>query len=68
LAVQEHRTQTSNRQLAMEKLERIILDAWPRPKIRVQRTGLSIQTKRNRIDMKRRRSQVKHNRKPVDDW
>lgn len=68
LAVQEHRTQTANRQSAIKKLEKMILDAWSRPNIRKQRTGVSHQAKRERVEMKRRRSQVKQNRRPVGDF
>lgn len=63
---QEHRTQTANRQTAFAKLERMILEAWPRPKKRRIKKGLSKKTKEERKEFKRRRSEVKANRRPVD--
>jgi protein subunit release factor B len=64
--VQEYRTQVQNRKAAMEKLRDMILAAWPRPKQRKMRTGLSAKTKRKRKEDKRRRSMVKEGRRKVN--
>ena len=68
IAAQEFRTQTQNRQAAVQKLKTMILQAWPEPKVRKMRKGLSKKTKEQRKEDKRRRSQVKQNRKRVSDW
>jgi hypothetical protein len=65
LHVQEHRTQVQNRKTAMHKLQEMILQAWPRPKERKLRTGLSNGTKKRRKEDKRKRGEVKKNRGPV---
>lgn len=65
LHVQEHRTQVQNRKTAMHKLQEMILQAWPRPKERNLRTGLSNGTKKRRKEDKRKRGEVKKNRGPV---
>ena len=66
LRVQEHRTQTQNRQTALQKLQQMIVEAYPRPVVRKKRTGLSKKTKEQRKEFKRRRSQVKESRRKVD--
>ncbi len=66
LAAQEHRTQVANRKAAVQKLHAILLQAWPRPKERRMRQGISIKTKEQRKEFKRRRSDVKEGRKKVD--
>lgn len=66
LQVQEYRTQSQNRKAALQKLQEMILQAWPRPKTRNMRTGISEKTKRKRRDDKRKRSLVKENRRRVD--
>jgi protein subunit release factor B len=66
LHVQEHRTQTANRKTAMNKLQGMILQAWPRPKERKLRKGLSRGTKMRRKVEKRKRGEVKKNRRSVD--
>ena len=66
IAAQEHRTQVANRKQALSKLQTVVLEAWARPKERNMRVGLSPQTKRQRRDDKRRRSQVKQGRRRVD--
>jgi len=66
--VQDHRTQVQNKQLALERLEDMILEAWPRPAVRKQRKGLSRKTKQARKEFKRRRSQVKDSRRRIDDF
>lgn len=63
---QESRTQGQNRKIAVEKLKTMVLEAWPRPKIRRQRTGLSKGEKERRKDFKRKRGEVKANRKRID--
>lgn len=66
IASQEFRTQTANRQAALQKLQAMILTAWPRPAVRQMRTGLSARTKEQRKQDKRRRSLVKESRRRVD--
>ena len=66
LASQEHRTQIANRKTVMQKLHDMILQAWPRPKERHMRKGISIKTKEQRKEFKRRRSDVKEGRRKVD--
>lgn len=69
LASQEHRTQAQNRKSAFDKLEEMILEAYPRPKERNLRTGISEQTKARNVADKRKRSAVKENRRQVrHDW
>lgn len=65
---QEYRTQGQNKKDALDKLKVLILEAWPRPKIRKQRTGVSVRTKERNKELKRQRSATKQNRKRVDDW
>jgi hypothetical protein len=65
---QEHRTQGQNKKDALDKLRQLILEAWPRPKIRKQRTGVSKATKERNKEFKRQRSETKQNRKRVDNW
>jgi hypothetical protein len=65
LHCQEHRTQIQNKKTALHKLQEMILQAWPRPKERNIRTGLSQGTKRRRKEDKRKRGEVKKNRRPV---
>jgi protein subunit release factor B len=66
LSSQEHRTQPQNRAAVLDKLRSAVLQAWPRPVQRKVRTGISQKTKQERIDYKRRRSQVKEARRSVD--
>jgi len=61
----EHRTQPANRKAAVDKLRQLILQAWTRPKKRNMRTGISNTTKQRRKEGKRKRAQVKQNRKSV---
>jgi len=61
----QHRTQTANRKAAVDKLRQLILQAWRRPKKRNMKTGISAKTKRRRKEDKRKRGQVKQNRKSV---
>jgi ribosome-associated protein len=62
---QEHRTQDKNRKTAVNKLEQMILEAYPRPKERKMRTGVSKATKERNMDFKRKRGQVKDSRRQV---
>jgi protein subunit release factor B len=66
LASQEYRTQGQNRKAALDKLQAMILEAWPRPKVRKQRTGISKASKERNKEFKKQRSEVKRNRKQVD--
>lgn len=66
LQSQEFRTQAQNRKAALAKLKELILEAWPRPKIRKQRKGISKAAKERNKDLKRKRSETKKNRKSVD--
>ena len=67
---QEYRTQNQNRKAVVDKLQQIILEAYPRPKIRNQRkhgTRSKVGKLRNKQD-KKQRSDVKAGRKRVTDW
>ena len=60
---QKHRTQRQNRTDCEAKLRAMLAEALIPPKKRKQRKGLSAHTKANRRDQKRKRSQVKSNRR-----
>ena len=67
---QEYRTQNQNRKAVVDKLQQIILEAYPRPKIRNQRKHGSrskVGKLRNK-ENKKHRSDVKAGRKRVTDW
>ncbi|KAG7345490.1 protein chain release factor B [Nitzschia inconspicua] len=66
LTCQEFRTQGQNKKAALDKLRTIILEAWPRPKIRKQRTGISKAAKQRNMEFKKKRSETKQNRKRID--
>lgn len=66
LQSQDYRTQAQNKKAALNKLRAMILQAYPRPKERNMRKGLSKKTKERRKEEKRKRSQVKANRRKVD--
>ena len=66
LQVQEFRTQTQNRKAAITKLREMILRAWPRPKKRQMRKGISEKTKKQRREDKRKRKLVKESRRRVE--
>ena len=55
-----------NKATALKKLQDMIKEAWVRPKIRNQRTGVSKATKRRNKEFKKARSETKNNRKRVD--
>lgn len=63
---QEYRTQAQNRKDALDKLEEIILKNYPRPKVRNMRKGISQKAKVINKENKRRKSDIKKNRKRVD--
>lgn len=63
---QEYRTQAQNRKDALDKLEEIILKNYPRPKVRKMRKGISKKSKAINKENKRRKSDIKKNRKRVD--
>lgn len=63
---QEYRTQAQNRKAVFAKLESLILEAYPRPKERKMRKGVSRATKERNKEFKRKRSNVKKNRGRVD--
>uniref|UniRef100_A0A7S1D533 Prokaryotic-type class I peptide chain release factors domain-containing protein n=1 Tax=Cyclophora tenuis TaxID=216820 RepID=A0A7S1D533_CYCTE len=62
----ENRTQQQNRRAAFTKLQEIVLRAYPRPKVRKLRKGISKKAKERNLEDKKRRGQVKANRKSVD--
>ena len=66
LQVSEHRTQPANRKTAMDKIRNMILQAWPRPKERKLRKGLTKKAKERRREQKKKRSEVKASRRRVD--
>ena len=66
ITAQEHRTQGMNRKSAVDKLRKMVLEAWPRPKIRKQRKGISKAAKARNKEFKKRHSEKKQNRKRVD--
>jgi len=66
ITAQEHRTQGMNKKTALEKLKKMVLEAWPRPKIRKQRTKVSRAAKARNKEFKKKRSDTKKNRKRVD--
>ena len=63
---QEYRTQAQNRKDAVKKVEDIVLKAYPRPKVRKIRKGVSKAAKERKKQDKKHRSQTKANRKKVD--
>jgi protein subunit release factor B len=69
LSSQEHRTQVQNRKAVVSKLESLLLEAYPRPKIRKQRKGVSKASKARTKEDKKRRSDLKSSRRSsVDGW
>ena len=63
---QEHRTQERNRNAALERLRDVILSALHAPEPR-KKTKVPKRAKKERLDDKRRRSKLKHMRKPVSE-
>ena len=66
IKAQEHRTQERNRQAAIDRLRELIQAAMAEPKPR-KKTRPSRQSKRQRVDEKRRRGQLKESRSRVVD-
>jgi protein subunit release factor B len=66
MSSQEHRTQYQNRATVVDKVKDAIRRAWPRPAQRSVRTGISEKTKRERVEFKRKRSQLKESRRRID--
>lgn len=66
ISSQEHRTQIQNRKTAMDKIQEIVLQNYPRPKKRKMRKGVSKKSKEINKEQKRFQSRVKENRKRVD--
>merc|ERR1740139_966806 len=62
LTSSEYRTQRQNKKDAFIKLEEMIMKAYPRPKQRKLRTGVSKKGKKKNLEDKRRRSDTKQNR------
>jgi len=60
----EHRSQIRNRDLAFERLQKRLLDRVRRPPNR-RSTRPSLASKKKRLEQKKRRSQIKHLRRPV---
>ena len=65
---QQERTQTANRRLVLAKLERHVLEAWPRPHIRKVREGISAKGKEIRRKEKEIVKNKKEGRKSVIDF
>jgi hypothetical protein len=66
LDAQDHRTQIQNRKSALAKLEDLIIQAYPRPKERKLRKGVSRAAKERNKQDKKKRGETKANRKKVD--
>jgi len=66
ISCQEHRTQIQNRKTAMDKIQEIVLQNYPRPKKRKIRKGITKKAKEINKEQKRIQSQVKKNRGRVD--
>ena len=62
LAVQEHRNQILNRQLALKKFSSIIRDALNKPTKLRKSTKPTMASKQKRIDFKKKRSELKKSR------
>jgi len=67
VASERHRTQHANLLDAIAKLQAMVDDAAVPPKERRMRTGLAESTKRERVRVKRHRSEVKSRRKGRGD-
>ena len=65
---QQERTQTANRRLVLAKLERHVLEAWPRPHVRKVREGISAKGKEIRRKEKEIVKNKKEGRKSVIDF
>ena len=65
---QEERTQTANRRTVLAKLQRHVLDVWPRPHVRKVREGISEKGKEIRRKDKDIIKKKKENRKRIVDF
>jgi len=66
IKAQEHRTQSRNREAALERLRELVLQALVEKKPRIA-TKPSKKSLRKRVDNKRRRGRLKHSRSKIDD-
>ena len=66
IKAQEFRSQSRNRQAAVERLRELIKVALIEPKKRIP-TKVPKRAKRKRVEEKRRHGQLKRNRRPVGD-
>lgn len=66
IKAQEYRSQTRNKQAAIDRLQELLRNALTEPKTRVA-TRPSRKTKQNRLEAKRRQGQLKRTRGRVDD-
>lgn len=66
IKAQEHRSQSRNRQAAIERLQELIRSVLTEPKRRVP-TKPSKKAKQKRIDSKRRQGKLKRSRGPISD-
>ena len=62
----EERSQARNREIARERLSRLLREAAVKPKRRIP-TKVSANQKRKRVEAKKRRSAVKSLRGPIED-
>jgi protein subunit release factor B len=68
IASQEHRTQSKNKDDCLSKLKELIAEAMLTPKEREMWVGISEKTKQKRKEEKRKRGEVKNNRKKFKDF
>lgn len=68
ISSQEHRTQAKNKDDCIEKLKVMIAEAMLTPKEREMWVGLSERGKQTRREDKRKRGDIKNNRKKVKDF
>ena len=66
IKAQEHRTQARNREAALERLRELVLQVLVEKKPRIA-TKPSKKSLRKRVEDKRRRGQLKHSRRKIDD-
>ncbi len=68
IASQEHRTQAKNKEDCITKLKELIAEAMLTPKEREMWVGLSEKNKQQRKEDKRKRGDVKSNRKKITNF
>ncbi len=68
ISSQEHRTQAKNKDDCITKLKELIAEAMLTPKEREMWVGISEKTKQTRKEDKRKRGDVKSNRRKVKDF